>query len=60
MRRMSKNDRDWGFRRWMRESRAFTRPMPAWRFYPRAIRKWFWFSRQQREDNARRRDRNAA
>jgi len=43
---------DWGFLRWLRESRAFTRPMPWWQFYPRAIRKWFWFDKQQRRDNA--------
>lgn len=43
---------DWGFRRWIAESRAFTKPMPWWRFYPLAIRKWFWFDRKQRSDNA--------
>lgn len=47
-----RNDHDWGFRRWVRESRAFTRPMPWWRFYPRALWKWPGFDRQQRRDNA--------
>jgi hypothetical protein len=43
---------DWSFRRWLRESRSYTRPMAWWRFYPMAVRKWFWFDRQQRRDNA--------
>ena len=42
---------DWSFRRFMRESRSYTRPMPWWQFYPQAVRRWFWFEHQQRLDN---------
>jgi len=44
---------NWTFRRWLRESRAFTRPMSAWRFYPSAIAKWPAFNRQQKIDAQR-------
>lgn len=43
----------WSFARWMRESRTFTRPMPWWKFYPLAVKKWFWFNRQQKIDRKR-------
>jgi hypothetical protein len=41
---------NWSFWRWMRESRSYTRPMPWWRFYPAAVRKWPAFNRQQLRD----------
>ncbi len=41
---------DWSFARWIRESRAYTKPMPWWKFYPAAVRKWFWFNTQQHRD----------
>jgi len=50
---MTKNSDDWSFGRWIRESRSFTRPMVWWKFYPLAIKKWFWFREQQRRDNER-------
>jgi hypothetical protein len=40
----------WSLTRWIRESRAYTRPMPWWRFYPTALAKWPAFNRQQRRD----------
>jgi len=40
----------WTLRRWLRESRAYTRPMRWWKFYPRALAKWPAFNRQQKID----------
>jgi hypothetical protein len=40
----------WGLRRWLRESRAYTRPMPWWKFWPLALAKWPGFAAQQRRD----------
>lgn len=40
----------WTLWRWLQESRAYTRPMPAWRFYPMALAKWPAFNRQQKRD----------
>jgi hypothetical protein len=51
---------DWSFVRWIRESRHFTRPMPWWKFYPKAVRNWFWFNRQQKIDRLRMADRDHA
>lgn len=40
----------WNLARWIRESRAYTRPMPWWRFYPQVLAKWPAFNRQQKRD----------
>jgi hypothetical protein len=42
----------WTFRRFIRVSREYTRPMPWWKFYPAAIRRWPRFNAQQRRDVA--------
>jgi hypothetical protein len=46
--------RSWGLVDWLAASRSFTRPMPAWRFWPMAVVKWPAFDRQQRRDERRR------
>ncbi len=43
---------NWSFMRFIKESRAFTRPMPWYRFYPQAVKRWFWFDHQQKMDAA--------
>lgn len=44
---MSEN---WSFKRFVRESRAFVKPMPWYKFYPQAVKRWFWFDHQQKLD----------
>ena len=46
-----RSDKDWGFRRWVRESQAYMAHRPRWEIAIRAAIKWPAFDRQQRRDN---------